>query len=318
MDIAQLRTFVHVAGLGSLSKAAGRLRIAQPALSRQIRMLEEELGIRLFDRHGRGMVITEQGRDVLPYANRVIADLNEFKARAAGVGAVLSGHVAVGLPPTVADIMSVPLISAFRGRHPEVTVRLASAFTGDLLDWLNRGEIDLAILYDPRAARSLRSRPLLRESLFLIGPPDAGLSMRRAVPFREVAREPLLLPSTRHGLRNILEAFAREAGESLHVVVEADSYMALKELVRQGHGRTILPLAPIYDEVRAGRLTAAPITDPAPTRCLVLSYPSDRPVSRAAQFAGGLLMSIMAEHVKRGVWVGQMLVRQGAADDLGA
>ncbi|HZW46452.1 MAG TPA: LysR family transcriptional regulator, partial [Microvirga sp.] len=84
MDIAQLRTLIHVAELGSLSKAAGRLHIAQPALSRQIRLLEEELGIRLFDRHGRGMVLTERGRDVLRHAIRVLAELEELRASAAG------------------------------------------------------------------------------------------------------------------------------------------------------------------------------------------------------------------------------------------
>jgi len=309
MDIAQLRTLIHVAELGSLSKAAGRLHIAQPALSRQIRLLEEELGIRLFDRHGRAMVLTEQGRDVLRHAIRVLAELEELRASAAGSDAPVSGHVAIGLSPTVADVISVPFVTAFRAKYPGIMVQLVSAYSGYLLDSLYRGEVDLAVLYDPKAARSLRSEPLMQESLFLIGPPDMERSGEDAVPFAEMASLPLLLPSTRHGLRNILERFAQEAGVSLDVTVEMDSYTAMKDLVRHGYGCTILPLAPIYEDVAAGRLVAVPICDPSPTRQLVLSYPTDRPVSRAAQLAGESLAGIMADHVNRGIWRGELLAQ---------
>lgn len=293
MDLAQLRTLLHVAELGSLSKAADRLRIAQPALSRQVRLLEEELGRRLFERHGRGMVPTEAGREILAHAARVLAEVEALKAAAAGPDSALSGHVAIGLPPTVADRVAVPLAAAFRAQHPAVTVQLVTAYTGYLLDWLHRGEVDVAVLYDPRATRSVRTEPLTNENLYLIGPPGAGLSDDRPVPFAELAREPLLLPSGRHGLRNILDRLATEAGLTLAVSIETDSYSALKDLVRHGYGRTVLSLPPIRQDIAAGRLTAAPIIGPTPMRRLVLSYPSDRPVSRAAQFAGRTLAAIM-------------------------
>ena len=147
----------------------------------------------------------------------------------------------------------------------------------------------------------------MQESLFLIGPPDMDRLDEAAVSFAEVARMPLLLPSTRHGLRNVLEHFAEEAGVALNVTVEVDSYTAMKDLVRHGYGCTILPLAPIYEDVAAGRLVAVPIGNPSPTRQLVLSYPSDRPISRAARLAGESLTSIMADHVRRGIWKGEML-----------
>lgn len=204
MEFGQLRTLIHVAELGSLSKAADRLRIAQPALSRQVRMLEEELGIELFTRHGRGMVLTEQGRDVLKHAVRISSELEEIRASASDVEAPLAGQVAIGLPPTVADIISAPLVAAFGKAHPNAVLRLVSAYTGYLMDWLHRGEIDLAVLYDPRTARSLRSRPLLLENLFLIGPPEAAFSTVRAVSFKDLAGKRLLLPSPRHGCERSL------------------------------------------------------------------------------------------------------------------
>ncbi len=307
MDLSQLRTIIHVAELGSLTKAADRMRIAQPALSRQMRLLEEELGIRLFVRHGRGMVITEQGRDVLAHAVRIMAELDEIRARTSDAEAPLTGQIAIGMPPTVADIISVPLVAAFGKAHPNVVLRLVSAYTGYLLDWLHRGEIDLAILYDPRPTRSLRSRPLLLENLFLIGPEKAGFSTVRAIPFKQLDGKRLLLPSVRHGLRIIVERCAAEAGITLDVPVEADSYATLKDLVRHGHGWTILPLAPIHDDIAARRLTGAALIDPVPARRLVLSYPSDRPVSRLASFAGETITSIVSDQVERAIWVGQLL-----------
>jgi LysR family transcriptional regulator, nitrogen assimilation regulatory protein len=311
MDLSQLRTLIHVAELGSLSKAADRMRIAQPALSRQMRLLEEELGVRLFVRHGRGMVITEQGRDVLTHAMRVMTELDEIRARTSDANAPLTGQIAIGMPPTVADILSVPLVTAFGKSHPKVMLRLVSAYTGYLLDWLHRGEIDVAILYDPHAARSVRSRPLLLENLFLIGPRKAGFSTARAIPFKQLDGKRLLLPSIRHGLRTIVERCATEAGILLDVAIEADSYATLKDLVRRGHGWTILPLAPIHDDIVARRLTAATLIDPVPMRRLMLSYPADRPVSRLARFAGETITSIVSDQVERAVWAGQLLAPDG-------
>jgi len=307
MEISQLRTLLHVAELGSLSKAAERLHIAQPALSRQVRLLEAELGVPLFVRHGRGMVPTEQGREVLKHAQRVIAELDEIRASTAQVDVPLSGRVAIGFPPTVADIISVPLVAAFGKAHPQAELRLVGAYTGYLLDWLHRGEIDVAVIYDPDAARSLRLRPLLLENLFLIGPPDSRFSNGHAVPFNALRDKRLLLPSARHGLRTIVERCASEAGIALDVGIEADSYGTLKDLVRHGHGWTILPLAPIHDDIEAKRLSAAPLIDPIPVRRLALSFPADRPVPRLARFAGDAIAAIVGEQIARGVWAGELL-----------
>ncbi len=308
MEFAQLRTLIHVAELGSLSKAADRLGIAQPALSRQVRLLEEELGVRLFARHGRGMILTEKGREILDRAIRVIADLEEIRTAASDIDAPLRGRIGIGFPPTVADIISVPLVAAFRTAHPQVELRLVGAYTGHLLDGLHRGEIDLSILYDPHTARSLRSQPLLLEKLFLIGP-GSGFSGDRAVPFKALDGRRLLLPSTRHGLRTIVEKCAVEAGISLDIAVETDSYATLKDLVRHGHGWTVLPLSPIYDDIANGQLAAAPLIDPAPVRRLVLAYPSDRSVSRLARFAGETITAIVGDLVERKIWPGELLVR---------
>lgn len=310
MDISQLRTLIHVAELGSLSKAADRLHIAQPALSRQIRLLEEELGVRLFDRHGRGMIATEQGQDVLRHALRVMAELEEIRAVVSDENAPLRGHVAIGMPPTASDILSEPLVSAFRDSHPDATLRIVSAYTGYLLDWMHRGEIDAAILYDPKSARTLRIQPLLEETLFLIGPPGSGLSMERDVEFAALESQRLLLPSAGHGLRTLVDRYAQEAGFLLNVKVEADSYSTLKSLVHNGHGVTVLPLAPIHGELAAGKLCAAPLVNPVPQRRLIMSYPTDRPIPRLARFAGQVIAATVATLIEQGIWSGRTLERE--------
>jgi DNA-binding transcriptional LysR family regulator len=310
MELSQLRTLISVAELGSLSKAAERMRVAQPALSRQMRMLEKELGVALFTRHGRGMELTEHGRETLKHASRIVAELDEIRASATDADAPLSGQISIGLPPTVAETISVPLAAVVAKAHPAVTLRLANAYTAYLVEWLQRGDLDLAVLYDPRPARALRTRPLLLESLFVIGPPDAGFSIVRAMPFKALDGKRLLLPGVRHGLRTIVDRCAADAGVALDVKVEADSYATLKELVRHGHGWTILPLAPIHDEVVGGALTAAPLIDPAPSRRLVLSFTADRPMSRLARFAGRTIVDIVAERVERADWAGQLLAAE--------
>ena len=307
MDVPQLRTILHVAELGSLSKAADRLRIAQPALSRPVRLLEEELGIRLFDRHGRGMVVTEAGKEVLRHAQRIMQELDEIRATVADEDAPLRGHVSIGMPPTVSDILSVPLVSAFQARHPEAKLRIVSAYTGYLLDWLHRGELDVAIMYETRPVRSLRMEPLLEEVLFLIGPPDADLRPDRPVSFAKVATLKLFLPSLGHGLRTILEQSAQIAACRLEVPVEADSYSTLKNLVESGHGYTILPLAPIHRDVLAGRLVYAPIEAPTPSRRLMLTFPTDRATPRLARFAGQVMTATASDLVRSGVWSGRLL-----------
>ena len=307
MEISQLRTLVHVAELGSLSKAADRLHIAQPALSRQVRMLEAELGIQLFNRHGRGMVLTENGHEVLRHARRVFAELDEIRMTSSNPDAPLRGHVSIGMPPTVSDILAVPLVAAFGERHPDATLRVVSAYSGFLLDWLHRGQVDVAVLYDPRSAKSLRSDPLLEETLHLISSAKGASLKDEKAEFSSLQDQRLLLPSPGHGLRDILERYADEKELRLNVKVEADSFSTLRNLVVEGHGTTILPLAAIHNELSTGRLVSTALINPTPKRKLILSYPADRPVSRLAMFAAGTITRTVAKLVESGIWAGSLL-----------
>lgn len=307
MELTQLKTLIHVAELGSLSKAADRLHIAQPALSRQIKLLEEELGVRLFDRHGRGMTITDSGREILDHASRILAELEAMRDTASEGRTSFRGTVTVGTTPTVAEVVTAPLVRRIRDAHPRLRVRFSSAFSGHLLDWLQRGELDVAVSYDPQPTRSLRIVPTMIENLLFVTAGADGAGAGAAVPFARLAGEDLVLPSPRHGLRRILDDCARQARIALRSDVEADSFGVMIDLVRNGLGSTVLPLAPIYALVEAGVLSAVPLVDPTPARKLVVAYAADRPVSPAARFVGDAFADVAADLVRRGVWQGHML-----------
>ncbi|MEE1864900.1 MULTISPECIES: LysR substrate-binding domain-containing protein [Pseudomonas] len=307
MDVVQLKTLIHVAELGSLSKASDRLHIAQPALSRQIRQLEKELGIYLFERHGRGMDITDAGREVLAHATRIMEEMESIRSSVGGGRAAFRGSVIIGTTPTIAEIVTVPLVRKIREAHPELSIRFSSAFSGYLLDWLQRGELELAISYDPPPLHTLRIVPVMMERLLLVGPPSAGLQLDTPVAFSSLGEQELVLPSARHGLRLILNNCAQEVGISLRTQVEADSFGAMIDLVRSGFGLTVLPLASIWAQLQNGSLCAAPLVDPVPTRKLVLVFPADRRVSPAAKYVGEAFIATASDLVERKIWAGHML-----------
>ncbi|MET0361494.1 MAG: LysR substrate-binding domain-containing protein [Sphingobium sp.] len=307
MEIAQLRTLIHVAELGSLSKAADRLGIAQPALSRQIRLLEAELKAPLFTRHGRGMLLTDLGRQILEPAGTILAKLDDIRQLSDQGRSSLTGRVRFGMTPTVAEVMTVPLAQAVRRAHPGLNLRITSAFSGHLLDWLKREELDCCVSYDPEATGAVRTQPILLESLLLVGNSDCALSMDRPVEFNSLEGQSLVLPSPHHGLRTIVENCAERAGIILCPGIETDAFGAMIDLVESGFGMTILPLAPIYDRITAGRLRAAPMVNPSPSRRVVMTYPADRPISPAARYTGEAFTRIAAELVERGIWTGRML-----------
>jgi LysR family transcriptional regulator, nitrogen assimilation regulatory protein len=308
MDIAQLKTLIHVAELGSLSRASDRLNIVQPALSRQIRLLEQELGVFLFERHGRGMVITQAGREVLDHATRIMTELEGIRNSVIGDKADYKGTVVIGMTPTVAEIMTVPLVQTVKSLHPDLRLRITSAFSGHLIDWLQRSEIEIAISYNPPPLKSLRISPIMMENLVYVSAAEGQLqASAAAIPFASLADVELVLPSPHHGLRKIVDDCAQRANVTLRTSVEADSFGAMIDLVKGGFGSTVLPLAPIFSLVESGLLHASPLVDPTPTRELVVVYPADRALSPPARFVADTLRRLAADLVERKIWLGEML-----------
>jgi LysR family nitrogen assimilation transcriptional regulator len=307
MDIRQLRYFVAIMEEGSLSRASARLGIAQPALSFHIRNMEAELGTPLLLRTSKGVTGTEEGQILLRNARFIIGQLEQAEQEIRGRAAEPEGEVRLGLPGTISQILSVPLIKAVNQRHPAVKLRIAEAMSGFLGNWLEDDRIDMAVLYMPPPARFI-STCVLSEELCLLGPTDAGAGVRlsaRAVPSLErIFRLPLILPSGSHGLRQLLENIAAEHGLAIETTIDVDSYSSIKELVEHGLGFSILPVNAVHVDAREGRLRMWPLKRPQLTRNIHIVVPADRPLRAAVRAVQSLCQEVLVDLVRTGKWQG--------------
>jgi LysR family nitrogen assimilation transcriptional regulator len=304
-DLRQLRTFVEIAESGSFSRAADRLNTAQPALTRQMRLLEETLETRLFDRHSRGADLTEDGSAFLPRARGILREadrtLEEFQARAGTV----SGPVALAVAPAMTGFLLGGLIGGYRRDFPGVRVEIVEGFTGFIEEWLIAGRVDLALLYDPRPDPRIRREALAQERLYAVGSPDRNFRPDRPVTLDFLAGMPLIAASRGQRLRDVTDAAAVQAGIELSPVIEANSLNVHKALVRDGGGATILPLGAVMAELAAGTLTAAPIAEPDITWQVALASPAFGRPSLAARALAGAIRKTVADRVATGGWPGQ-------------
>ena len=283
MDFRQLRTFVHVAQLGSISLAAERLHVAQSALTRQIQSLEAEFKVTLFRRHGRGVELTPAGEILQERASVILEEFEATRQALKNDTETLSGSVSFGMPPSVADVLSGPLIEKFSKLYPQVRLRAVAASSGYVYDWLQRGTIDVGVIYDVRPTPMIKTTPLMLEHLYLIERSEDCASTEATIRLGEVFDRDLILPSRQHGLRLLLDGIAAANGLALDTVAETDSMQVQVDLVRRGLGATILPWLSVAAGVEAGTFRARQIVSPQVTRKMVLARSIDRPISAAAQ-----------------------------------
>jgi len=302
VDLKQLRTFIRVAETGSLSKASDRLRLAQPALSRQIALLEAEIGRRLFVRHGRGMQLTEAGQQLLERVTGLVHQLEKSVEEVRSLSDAPAGRVALGMTPTVSAVLAGRVAIRVAAELPGVSLRIVEGYGGHLVDWLHRGEVDVALLYGPASDLHLRVTELLFEELVLVGPREAALDGGGRFPVARLGELQLVLPSRTHGLRAVVEAACDRVRTSLRVRFEADSYRVLTELVEAGLGYTILPRSAVPQGEQGGRFSVAGLGDPAVVRQVVLGLPSSRTDTSATTAVTALVLDTIAGLVAAGAW----------------
>ena len=222
MDIRQLRTFSCVAELGSLSKASDTLRVAQPALSRQIKLLEHELRAELFTRNGRGMVLTDAGRLLLARTAGIVRQIDQVRDEIQSAGGPPSGRVVLGLVPTVSCVISARLARRTVDKYPGISLCIVESYSGHLMEWLHRGEMDLALIYGPSSDLHLTVQSLGRDPIVAVGPRGSGLAQKKQVDIGWLLKQTLVLPSHSHGLRALIEQAAAKKKLKLDVRLEAD------------------------------------------------------------------------------------------------
>jgi LysR family tcuABC transcriptional regulator len=306
MELRQLRYFVKVCELRSMGRAAIELGVVTSALSQQISRLEGELSTRLLQRNSTGVTPTDAGLAFLQQAQLTLRHADD--AVRAAQQARLSGHVSVGLAPTTATVLGVPLMRAMQERYPEVRLHMVEALSGHLTTMLHARQLDLAVLFQTDTPRRWSVLPLLAEKLFVIASPNlAHRPLGTKVRLSQLADLPLILPSGSHGLRaTLMAAFAR-ARISPRIVAEVDGLALLMDAVRAGHGATIQPGAATARHDRDD-LQLTQISDAHVGRRNLLVSLSDDELSPAALAARVVLADTARALVREGRWTGASLL----------
>ncbi|NMM05563.1 LysR substrate-binding domain-containing protein [Polaromonas sp.] len=308
MELRQLRYLVRVIEMGSISRAALDLELVPSALSQQISRLESELSTRLLQRSPKGVTPTEAGLAFFREAQLVLRHA-EQAARAAQQSR-LSGTVSVGLAPSTAAVLGLPLLLAMRERYPDVRLHMVESLSGHLTAMLNARQLDLAMLFNTQAGRRWSVMPLLEEKLFLIQSRRSLLREPAArVKLAQLAGLPLILPTGLHGLRSTLESAFARAKFRPTLVAEIDSLAMLMDAVDSGLGCTLQPWAAVSRFQDAPqRFHLAQITDTLARRGNALCSLSDDELSPAALAARVVLADCASEAVRSGRWVGAKLL----------
>jgi LysR family nitrogen assimilation transcriptional regulator len=303
MELRTLSTFVRVAELGSFSRAAIEMQIAQPALSRQVRRLEEELGVSLLYRNGRGVSPTHAGELLLASARGILAEVDAAVREVRETRGVMAGSAVIGLPPTVGRVLSIPLARQVRDRFPGVSLKIMEGFSGHLLEWLSNGRVDVAVLYAEPTVPTLLAEPLVDEDLMLIGRADMMPPLRDGtVDLAALRGLALVVPSRPHTLRRHIDHTAAVASVPLGIVLEVDALYSMIETVRQGLALTILPECAARRDLDEGVLVAARIENPRMTRTLYVATAGQRSAAVATRRLAQLVRDEVMALKRSGLW----------------
>ena len=294
MDLRQLRYFKVLATHQHFGRAAAVLHIAQPALSRQIQLLESELGVRLVKRHSRGSSLTREGELLLERSTFLLHYTDQIKVDIIDLGGIPRGPVTLGLPPALASVMVPPLTRMLRERYRDIRLRVIESFSPALCDALEQGTVDVAVLSGPIVARPLtHAEPLLTEQLCAIGPADDIRLRASSLTVRQLDRVPLILTGLQNfGIRLALERATAQENIRLDGVVEVESATLAAQLVKDGAGWTIHFASAVRQDTEAGVLRAVPLEGVKLER--YLAHTTTRPLSAATVS----LISLMCETVQ--------------------
>lgn len=310
MELRELRNFMQVARTGSVSRAAKELRLAQPALSRQIQKLEHELGVSLFSRHGRGVRLSAAGSMLLERAEAITQLVQETRQEIRDDRSPTRGRFTFGVPPA-AGLRLIPLfVERFQKAWPQTTLHMREGVASSLLEWLIDKRLDLALIHNVPHLEGLNISPILNERMFVVGPPRQRDMIRNhpaSYRIRDFGDLPLILPNMAHTNRRLVEHAALEHGVRLRIKIEADSVAFAKAMVENGLGYTILTYAAVQDELARGTLVAYPILRPTLSTRVSIVTLRDKQRPRLTEEAATLLHDVCRTLVRQKIWAGAVL-----------
>jgi LysR family nitrogen assimilation transcriptional regulator len=299
VNLKQLEYFVRVAELGSFSKAALILNIAQPALSRQVRLLETDLRAALLQRTGRGVLLTEAGKRLFDHSIGILQLMARVREDIETSRDEPAGRIVVGLPPSMGRLLTLPLVEGFRRALPKERLAIVEGLSAHLSEWISSGRVDVGLLHNPESQPSLEITPVLDEPLGLVSPATASPAktarpkIEAAVPLAGLIGYPLILPERSHAIRKLVETQAALAGHKLNVALEISSVQSILELVRAGHGHAILTPTALAASGCREAFILRPLTEPPLTSTLCLAVSAHKPLTPLAMHVLRLLRELV-------------------------
>lgn len=277
MDLRGIRYFVQIADSGSITRAAASLGVAQPALSRQMQSMEEELGMQLLVRLPRGVRLTGAGRQFLDHCRRALRELERAKEEIKADSGSARGQVILGVSPTLGPMLVPGVVERVRRQCPQVALRIVEHFSTLLFDGLITGRIDVALLTNPPASRALKLAPLIAEPIVVLAKPQPR-DTRRFYTLAELSKTPVLVTEA---IRSIVDDQIGRYGARLDVDYEVNAVEAIGRLLLRGVGPAVMPVSTFHAEISSGRIVAFPIADVNVHRTLMLAHPLERRTTAA-------------------------------------
>ncbi len=305
MDLKQLEYFVRVAELGSFTRASIALDVAQPALSRQVRLLEVELRQNLLTRNGRGVKLTEPGKLLLEHGRGILHQVALARDELGATRSAMAGRVSIGLPHSLSRLITVPLAREFRTQLPNAHLTLTESFSVVMYEGLRIGSLDMAVLYNPSHSPDLQASTLHEDELVLISP--RGVRTQRANPgsgapilFSRVAELPLILPSRPNVFRNLIEQEMMQIGLAPNITLEVDGLNAILSLVKEGLGHAVLPAYTLNNFDNPDPFLVRGIHTPRIMSSLSLVWSAKRPATETHRQARHLVRQVVLAAIGQG------------------
>ncbi|MCX7166121.1 MAG: LysR substrate-binding domain-containing protein [Rhodocyclales bacterium] len=300
MNLKQLEYFVRVAELGSFSKAAMILNIAQPALSRQVRLLETDLHVNLLTRNGRGVVLTEVGQRLFDHSVGILQLVARATEDIEAARDEPAGRIVIGLPPSMGRLLTPPLVEAFRRSLPKARLAIVEGLSAHLAEWIATGRVDVGLLHNPESQAAIEVTPVLDEPLGVVSPAAIGTGGAKkkataggTVTLAELARLPLILPERSHAIRKLLETQAALTGHKLNIALEISSVQSILELVRGGHGHAILTPTALVASGQPEAFVLRKLVEPSLTSTLCLAVSAHKPATPLTRHVLRLLRELI-------------------------
>jgi len=300
LDLRQMQYFDAIVKHKSFTQAALKLYIAQPALSLQIRKLEEEMGVQLLVRNTRGVEPTEAGLLFLERIQKILADVELTKKTLQDHSGLPRGRISIGITPTIADILALPLLQRCREDLPQLSINLVEDLGSVLTEQLQMDRLDMALAFSVPPTLGLNAKTLFEDRAYFIYKTDEEIHPRASITCQEAINHPLILPSRPNRLRQFLEDQAKAHKTELNVFFEVQSRSTILKLVEHGFGATVMSIVAVKSLIEEGRLSACPIVAPELSYALSLVRSDANPISKAEAALQNIIEELVCTLIAKG------------------